>query len=294
MSSSAALASAASSELPMNAAVLVAATSTVGPITVRAPMLRPLEPNSREDLPRPLVFCGPSGVGKGTLLGYIQKEFPGRFVKTVSHTTRKPRPGEVDGVHYHFTTLEKMELDIKEGKFIESAKIHGNMYGTSADTVRAVSATGSIPILEVDIQGAENIMKMPSLRPFYFFILPPTFDDLEKRLEYRGTETKESLQRRLETSRFELVAVADCKYADACVLNKNLVDAFRDVRAALCRCYPHLASLPVIQTDRDLVVPPSPSKKVEVAAAAAAAAVPASATPAAPAAPAAAAPAASS
>lgn len=93
---------------------------------------------SGADKPRPVVFCGPSGVGKGTLIEMLMKRFPNdQFGFSVSHTTRKPRDGEVDGVHYHFTTVDKMKKEINDGKFIEYAKVHGNYYGTRYDTREA-------------------------------------------------------------------------------------------------------------------------------------------------------------
>jgi guanylate kinase len=87
-------------------------------------------PNLKE-APRPVVICGPSGVGKGTLIELLMKQFPNdQFGFSVSHTTRKPREGEVDGVHYNFSTVEKIKQEIAEGKFIEHAEVHGNYYGT--------------------------------------------------------------------------------------------------------------------------------------------------------------------
>lgn len=81
--------------------------------------------------PRPVVICGPSGVGKGTLIGLLMKRFPNdQFGFSVSHTTRKPRAGETDGVHYNFTNVETIKKEIAEGKFIEHAEVHGNYYGT--------------------------------------------------------------------------------------------------------------------------------------------------------------------
>ena len=81
--------------------------------------------------PKPVVICGPSGVGKGTLIEMLMKKFPNeQFGFSVSHTTRKPRDGEVDGVHYNFSTVEVMKSDIEAGKFIEYAEVHGNFYGT--------------------------------------------------------------------------------------------------------------------------------------------------------------------
>mmetsp|Transcript_43659 Transcript_43659/g.92809 ORF Transcript_43659/g.92809 Transcript_43659/m.92809 type:complete len:92 (-) Transcript_43659:280-555(-) len=81
--------------------------------------------------PRPVVICGPSGVGKGTLIELLQEHFPaGKFGFSVSHTTRKPREGEEDGVHYHFSTVDSMKEEIEAGKFVEYAEVHGNYYGT--------------------------------------------------------------------------------------------------------------------------------------------------------------------
>ena len=90
-----------------------------------------MAPTKKQTDLRPVVFCGPSGVGKGTLIDLLMKRFPNeQFGFSVSHTTRKPREGEVDGVHYNFTTVESIQKEIKEGKFIEYAEVHGRYYGT--------------------------------------------------------------------------------------------------------------------------------------------------------------------
>jgi guanylate kinase len=94
--------------------------------------------------PQPVVICGPSGVGKGTLIGKLMKDFPDKFGFSVSHTTRSPREKEQDGVHYHFTTRHIMEKEIREGKFLESADVHGNLYGTSWAAVDAVTNSGKV------------------------------------------------------------------------------------------------------------------------------------------------------
>lgn len=93
---------------------------------------------------RPLVFCGPSGSGKSTLVSKMMKEFPDKFGFSVSHTTRKPRPGEVHTEHYHFITREEMEKQISDGKFIETACFSGNLYGTSWEAVQAVANAGKV------------------------------------------------------------------------------------------------------------------------------------------------------
>jgi guanylate kinase len=94
--------------------------------------------------PRPVVICGPSGVGKGTLIGKLMKDFPDSFGFSVSHTTRRPREKEQDGVHYHFTKRPTMEKEISERKFLESADVHGNLYGTSWAAVDAVTNSGKV------------------------------------------------------------------------------------------------------------------------------------------------------
>lgn len=96
---------------------------------------------------RPIVFCGPSGSGKSTLVNRMMQDFPEKFGFSVSHTTRKPRPGEEDGKHYHFTTKEKMQKAIGDGQFIETATFSGNMYGTSRKSVDAVTNEGKVIIV---------------------------------------------------------------------------------------------------------------------------------------------------
>lgn len=95
-------------------------------------------------IPRPIVFCGPSGSGKSTLVSKLMKDFPNKFGFSVSHTTRKPRPGEVDGVHYHFTNKDEMEKAVKDGKFLESATFSGNMYGTSRQAVETLAKSAKV------------------------------------------------------------------------------------------------------------------------------------------------------
>ena len=102
---------------------------------------------------RPVVVCGPSGVGKGTLLDMLLQCHDADFGFCVSHTSRNPRPGEVDSVAYHFASVDEMERMIAAGEFIEYARVHGNIYGTSKAAVRAVQASGKTCVLDIDIQG---------------------------------------------------------------------------------------------------------------------------------------------
>ena len=97
---------------------------------------------------KPVVISGPSGVGKGTLIAKLMKDYPSKFGFSVSHTTRSPREKEIDGVHYHFTERSKIEKDINEGKILEFAHVHGNVYGTSIEAVESVTDEGKVRLLQ--------------------------------------------------------------------------------------------------------------------------------------------------
>lgn len=153
--------------------------------------------------PRPLVLFGPSGSGKSTLLKKLLEEFPNKFGFSVSHTTRKPRPGEQHGLHYYFTDWETMKKDIEEGKFIEHAVYSGNHYGTSAAAVEAVQKAGKVCVLDIDVQGVKQI-RNTNLNAWYVFIKPPSLKELEKRLRARNTESEDSLAQRLDTAAKEM------------------------------------------------------------------------------------------
>jgi guanylate kinase len=105
---------------------------------------------------KPVVISGPSGVGKGTLIAKLMKDYPSKFGFSVSHTTRSPREKEIDGVHYHFTERSKIEKDISEGKFLEFAHVHGNVYGTSIEAVESVTDEGKVRLLQSLIQISER------------------------------------------------------------------------------------------------------------------------------------------
>lgn len=189
---------------------------------------------------RPMVVVGPSGVGKGTLLELLTKEFPGKFRKCTSHTTRKAREGEVDGEHYNFVTKELMEQEISEDKFIEYANVHGNYYGTSIAGVEKVADEGSICILEIDVQGQEQVRKT-KLLPFYVCILPPSKDTLRKRLLQRGSENDKTLETRLKTAESELDFMEKCDYFDLKIVNDDLQKSYQKLRDGIVGFYPQLA-----------------------------------------------------
>lgn len=152
----------------------------------------------------PILICGPSGVGKGTIIDILMKRCPGLFGFSVSNTTRAPRPGEENGVHYNFVTVPEMEAAISNGEFIEYAKVHSNYYGTSVKAVENVMSEGRICILDLDTQGVRSV-KTSSLDCNYIFIRPPSIQVLEQRLRGRGTETEEKIKLRLENAKQELL-----------------------------------------------------------------------------------------
>ena len=149
------------------------------------------------------VFSGPSGVGKGTLKAKLFEEFADRIAYSVSATTRGPREGEVDGKDYFFISSQEFERRVKNNEFLEHAEFAGNCYGTPRAYVEKLLDSGMNVVLEIDVQGALQVMKsMPEC--VSVFILPPSFEELEHRLRGRGTETEEKVRERLETAKREL------------------------------------------------------------------------------------------
>lgn len=149
------------------------------------------------------VFSGPSGVGKGTLKAKLFEEFADRIAYSVSATTRGPREGEVDGKDYFFISRQEFERRVKNNEFLEHAEFAGNCYGTPRAYVEKLLDSGMNVVLEIDVQGALQVMKsMPEC--VSVFILPPSFEELEHRLRGRGTETEEKIRERLETAKREL------------------------------------------------------------------------------------------
>jgi len=174
---------------------------------------------------RPLVLSGPSGVGKSTLLQRLFLEFPDRFGFSVSHTTRNPRPGEVNGKQYHFVTSQKFKDLIHDGAFIEHAEFSGNFYGTSFDAVRQVEQQGRRCILDIEAQGIRQI-KQTNLNPVYLFISPPSMVVLRTRLQQRGTDSNVAVQKRLETALNEVQFAKEPNVHDVIIVNDDLDRAY--------------------------------------------------------------------
>ncbi|XP_004513776.1 guanylate kinase 1-like isoform X2 [Cicer arietinum] len=181
---------------------------------------------------KPVVISGPSGVGKGTLISMLMKEFPWMFGFSVSHTTRAPRAMEKDGIHYHFTEKSIMEEEIKDGKFLEFASVHGNLYGTSVEAVELVSDAGKRCILDIDVQGARSV-RASSLEAIFIFICPPSMEELEKRLRDRGTETEEQIQKRLRNAQSEIEQGKSSGIFDFILYNDKLEECYESLKKLL-------------------------------------------------------------
>ncbi len=181
------------------------------------------------DRGRLVVVAGPSGVGKGTLLGLLAQRYPETFRVSVSVTTRSPRPGEVDGREYFFWTREAFAQGIREGAFLEWAEYAGNLYGTPRHNVEAWIAAGYVVILEIEVQGARQVAQsFPAARRI--FIAPPAMDVLEARLRQRGNESEAAIQARLQQAKAELEAMAEF---DCAIVNDNLDAALAQLEAAV-------------------------------------------------------------
>lgn len=171
--------------------------------------------------PRLTVLAGPTAVGKGTVAAYLRDNYPEVWIST-SATTRKPRPGEVNGEHYHFVDDETFDAMIAADDLLEWAVVHKTArYGTPRQPAMDAMAAGRLALLEIDLQGARQVREhMPEAR--FVFLAPPSWDELVRRLVGRGTETEAERERRLETARVELAAESEF---DATVVNVSIPDA---------------------------------------------------------------------
>lgn len=174
------------------------------------------------------VISGPSGAGKGTICKEILEDDKALKL-SVSMTTRSPRAGEVDGVHYHFTNHEAFEALIAEDGFMEYANVYGNFYGTPKRQVMEWMEAGSNVILEIDVQGALQIKKSYP-EGVFIFILPPSIDELKKRILGRGSETEETMARRLGAALNEISSIDEYDYR---VVNEDLQEAVERVKAII-------------------------------------------------------------
>lgn len=176
---------------------------------------------------RLIIFSAPSGCGKGTVSEAVCKDE--RFVVSVSATTRSPREGEIDGVHYHFITREAFEKKIEIGEMLEYAQYCDNYYGSPADMIEKNLNAGKNVILEIEVQGALQIMqKCPDA--VSIFMVPPSIAELERRLRKRGTETDDVIAKRIARAKEEIPFSKHYQYV---IVNDALEDAVADFKAVV-------------------------------------------------------------
>ncbi|MFY8148589.1 MAG: guanylate kinase [Prochlorococcaceae cyanobacterium] len=166
------------------------------------------------------VLTGPSGVGKGTLVALLRQRHP-RLWLSVSATTRAPRQGEQEGEHYFFLSRQAFEEQVAAGGFLEWAEFAGNLYGTPRRPVEQHLEAGLPVLLEIELEGARQV-RTTFPAGLQLFLKPPSFEELERRIRSRGTDSEEAIQRRLERARVELAAEGEF---DAAVVNGELEQA---------------------------------------------------------------------
>jgi guanylate kinase len=192
------------------------------------------------------IVCAPSGAGKTSLVNALLEREP-ELELSVSFTTRAPRPGEVDGREYHFASRETFLSMAGRGEFLESAEVHGNLYGTSQNWIAVRRGEGKDILLEIDWQGAAQVRRLIS-DAIGIFILPPSPDALRKRLVARGQDAAEVIERRLAAAREEIAHVSEFDYV---IINQNFDVAVSDL-VSIVRAQ-RLRSVAQLSRHRDLI-----------------------------------------
>lgn len=176
------------------------------------------------------MFSAPSGAGKSTILSHLMRLFPDS-VYSISHTTRPPRKGEIDGKDYFFVSKEMFLRMIEEGKLLEWEEILGNLYGTSRELIEEALKKGQDVFMDIDVKGAQNIKKRFP-QAILIFIKPPSLEELKRRLEKRGTEPEEVISKRLRLAEEELKEA--CKF-DYVVVNEDLEKAISEISGIILK-----------------------------------------------------------
>jgi guanylate kinase len=174
-----------------------------------------------------VVISGPSGAGKTTIIKKLfeDESLKDKLMFSVSHTTRKKREGEVEGQDYFFVSEEEFMKMVEKGEFIEWAKVHGNLYGTSYENIKLAQKLGKLLILDIDVQGAEKIREKMGDSTIFIFIKPPNLGELKKRLELRG-DTK-NIETRINNAKKELEYEKKFDYS---IVNENLEKAVSQLK----------------------------------------------------------------
>ena len=177
-----------------------------------------------------IVLSSPSGAGKSTITKKLL-ETDDRITLSVSATTREPRDGEEDGVHYYFLSKDSFEEEIEKGNFIEHAEVFGNYYGTLKREVEKKFADSKDIILDIDWQGARQVSdQMDKKRLLRIFILPPSIKELENRLRNRGTDSEEVIQKRMEQAKSEISHFNEYDYI---VINDDIEETFKQIQSII-------------------------------------------------------------
>lgn len=172
------------------------------------------------------VISGPSGAGKSVLIRRILDDLPAiRF--SVSSTTRGPRPGETEGIDYHFISREQFQADIEAARFLEHAQYSGNLYGTNRHEIEEAERLGQDLLLDIEVQGARQLQEK-GVEAVYIFVAPPSFAELERRLRSRNTEDEVAIQRRLRQSVEDVSHVHRYQFV---IVNDNLEEAYSRLRS---------------------------------------------------------------
>lgn len=183
------------------------------------------------ELAKLVVLSAPSGSGKSTLVTLLLERNPSLFKLSISHTTRKPRGQEKEGIHYFFVTEEKFKKMISNGEFLEYAHVYQkDWYGTSKKFVDDTLSHGSNVLFDIDVQGASNLKKAFHKRCVTIFIHPPSFEELERRLRHRKTDTAKAIEARLKTARQEIKKAPSFDYQ---VVNKDLEKTYEEMISIL-------------------------------------------------------------
>ncbi|TKX30127.1 guanylate kinase [Campylobacter sp. MIT 12-5580] len=180
-----------------------------------------------------LLISGPSGAGKSTLLTRLMSEFKDELYFSISCTTRKPRDGEIDGVHYHFISEESFQKGIDEGAFLEWAKVHNNFYGTSLKHTQKALSEGRVVIFDIDVQGFCIVKEKLKDELSSVFITTKTKNELEKRLINRKTDTIDTIKKRLIVAENEMNFIAQY---DFLIINEDLEQSYKELKAIFDAC----------------------------------------------------------
>ncbi len=190
---------------------------------------------TKSNKPLMLVLSSPSGAGKTTLSKKIQQS-DNSFEISVSHTTRNPRANEVDGVDYHFVTKNEFKNLLKQGLFYEHAEIFGNFYGTSKSSINKITDNNHNVLFDIDWQGSQQLSKFKELRLVKIFILPPSKEELEKRLIARNQDDKEAIKRRMHAYTKDIAHKKDYDYV---LINDNVENCFNELKKIVSKHLDH-------------------------------------------------------